>query len=628
MADNYIVSARKYRPDSFQSIVGQGAMASTLRTAVQQGRLAHAYLFCGPRGVGKTTAARVLAKTINCLNLTPEGEACNECESCRAFNEGRSFNIFELDAASNNSVEDIRQLTEQVTMPPALGKYKVYIIDEVHMLSVTAFNAFLKTLEEPPSYAIFILATTEKHKILPTILSRCQIYDFKRITVGDITHHLQYVAKSEGIVADEAALGLIAEKADGGMRDALSMFDRIASFAGGQITYEHALESLNVLDYSYFIRTFDHLLSGDYRSLLLLLDELLGKGFEGQTILAGLAAFARDLLVVQHPGTSVLLEKPERVTQAYEALATRCTPAQLFAAIRALVQADQQYRQATNKRLLIELTLLGLVSTFHTAGELATPPPSTASPAQPQAGASAQATPSTQASPTPTPTTAPAPQPASPTQPTSAPSPPSAPQPVAVSQPVASPQPVAQPAPQPVASPQPAPQPIAQPVTSTPSSEQTAGGRRQLFGRRRTGAGEASEAGQSESPAEEEHEPFTEEELQRAYVRFVEQELSSEQIICRNILHAELPTLQTEGQAELALPPGNAIRETVEAVLPQLQSFLRRTLHNTRLVLSLREKSTEEQSRLALTPEDRLKKLIEINPDVQQLKEQLQLRLS
>ena len=646
MADNYIVSARKYRPDSFQSIVGQGAMASTLRTAVQQGRLAHAYLFCGPRGVGKTTAARVLAKTINCLNLTPEGEACNECESCRAFNEGRSFNIFELDAASNNSVEDIRQLTEQVTMPPALGKYKVYIIDEVHMLSVTAFNAFLKTLEEPPSYAIFILATTEKHKILPTILSRCQIYDFKRITVGDITHHLQYVAQSEGIVADEAALGLIAEKADGGMRDALSMFDRIASFAGGQITYEHALESLNVLDYSYFIRTFDHLLTGDYRSLLLLLDELLGKGFEGQTILAGLAAFARDLLVVQHPGTSVLLEKPERVTQAYEALATRCTPAQLFAAIRALVQADQQYRQATNKRLLIELTLLGLVSTFHTAGELATPPSSTASPAQPQAGASAQATPSPQASPTPTPTTAPQPQPASPTQPTSAPSPTPAPQPTASPQPAPQPVAVPQPAPQPVAVPKPvavsqpvaspqpvaqpvaSPQPVAQPVTPTPSSEQAAGGRRQLFGRRRTGAGEASEAGQSESPAEEEHEPFTEEELQRAYVRFVEQELSSEQIICRNILHAELPTLQTEGQAELALPPGNAIRETVEAVLPQLQSFLRRTLHNTRLVLSLREKSTEEQSRLALTPEDRLKKLIEINPDVQQLKEQLQLRLS
>lgn len=624
MADNYIVSARKYRPDSFQSIVGQGAMASTLRTAVQQGRLAHAYLFCGPRGVGKTTAARVLAKTINCQSLTAEGEACNECESCRAFNEGRSFNIFELDAASNNSVEDIRQLTEQVTMPPALGKYKVYIIDEVHMLSVTAFNAFLKTLEEPPSYAIFILATTEKHKILPTILSRCQIYDFKRITVGDITHHLQYVAQSEGIVADEAALGLIAEKADGGMRDALSMFDRIASFAGGQITYEHALESLNVLDYSYFIRTFDDLLTGDYRSLLLLLDELLGKGFEGQTILAGLAAFARDLLVVQHPGTSVLLEKPERVTQAYEALATRCTPAQLFAAIRALVQADQQYRQATNKRLLIELTLLGLVSTFHTTGELAAPAPSTAPAGQTQAGATAQTASPPQASTAPAPAPAPTAQPTPTAQPSSPTPTSSTPAPVAEPT-VPQPQPVV--TPEPVASPQPAPTP--QPVANASSSEQAAGARRQLFGRRRGSSSDTADSeGGTASPAEEEHEPFTEEELQRAYVRFVEQELSSEQIICRNILHAELPTLQTEGQAELALPPGNAIRETVEAVLPQLQSFLRRTLHNTLLVLSLREKSTEEQSRLALTPEDRLKKLIEINPDVQQLKEQLQLRLS
>ena len=624
MADNYIVSARKYRPDSFQSIVGQGAMASTLRTAVQQGRLAHAYLFCGPRGVGKTTAARVLAKTINCQSLTAEGEACNECESCRAFNEGRSFNIFELDAASNNSVEDIRQLTEQVTMPPALGKYKVYIIDEVHMLSVTAFNAFLKTLEEPPSYAIFILATTEKHKILPTILSRCQIYDFKRITVGDITHHLQYVAQSEGIVADEAALGLIAEKADGGMRDALSMFDRIASFAGGQITYEHALESLNVLDYSYFIRTFDDLLTGDYRSLLLLLDELLGKGFEGQTILAGLAAFARDLLVVQHPGTSVLLEKPERVTQAYEALATRCTPAQLFAAIRALVQADQQYRQATNKRLLIELTLLGLVSTFHSTGELAAPAPSTAPAGQTQAGATAQTASPPQASTAPAPAPAPTAQPTPTAQPSSPTPASSTPAPVAEPT-VPQPQPVV--TPEPVASPQPAPTP--QPVANASSSEQAAGARRQLFGRRRGSSSDTADSeGGTASPAEEEHEPFTEEELQRAYVRFVEQELSSEQIICRNILHAELPSLQTEGQAELALPPGNAIRETVEAVLPQLQSFLRSTLHNTQLVLSLREKSSEEQSRLALTPEDRLKKLIEINPDVQQLKERLQLRLS
>ena len=599
MAENYIVSARKYRPDSFQSIVGQGAMASTLRTAVLQGRLAHAYLFCGPRGVGKTTAARVLAKTINCMHLSPEGEACNECESCRAFNEGRSFNIFELDAASNNSVEDIRQLTEQVGMPPALGKYKVYIIDEVHMLSVTAFNAFLKTLEEPPSYAIFILATTEKHKILPTILSRCQIYDFKRITVQDITHHLQYVATSEGIEADETALGLIAEKADGGMRDALSMFDRISSFAGGKITYEHALESLNVLDYAYFIRAFDLLLAGDYRSLLLLLDELLGKGFEGQTILSGLAAFARDLLVVQHPGTSSLLEKPERVTAEYVALASRCTAPQLFAAIRALVQADQQYRGATNKRLLIELTLLGLVPVFHSEGELTPTPSSSPKPAVASTPTASKV--ATQASPAPSP------------QPTSAPSA----------------QPVPQPQPTPPTPPPPAPTPSPQPPITPPPTNHSTGQPRQLFGRRRSAQEGTNGAQQREvSETKEESEPFSEQDLQRAYVRFVEQELSSEQVICRNILHAELPALTGEREAELALPPGNAIRDAVEAVQPQLLTFLRRTLRNSHLTLTLREKNKREQALIALTPEDRMKKLIEINPEVQRLKDELQLRLS
>ncbi len=311
-----------------------------------------------------------MARTINCENLSAEGEACGVCESCRAFEEQRSFNIFELDAASNNSVEDIRQLTEQVQMPPALGRYKVYIIDEVHMLSAAAFNAFLKTLEEPPSYAIFILATTEKHKILPTILSRCQIYDFKRITVQDITRHLRYVAESEGIDAEETALGLIAEKADGGMRDALSMFDRIASFAGGHISYQHALESLNVLDYTYFIRVFELLLQGDHRSLLLLLDELMGKGFEGQTILAGLSSFVRDLLVAQHPDTLPLLEKPEAVVASYGAIAQQCSAASLFAALKTLVQADQQYRAATNKRLLVELSFLSMVPLFMKESDL------------------------------------------------------------------------------------------------------------------------------------------------------------------------------------------------------------------------------------------------------------------
>ena len=612
MTDHYVVSARKYRPDTFQSIVGQGAMASTLRTAVLSGKLSHAYLFCGPRGVGKTTAARVLAKTINCMNLSPEGEACNACESCRAFNEQRSFNIFELDAASNNSVEDIRQLTEQVLMPPALGRYKVYIIDEVHMLSSAAFNAFLKTLEEPPSYAIFILATTEKHKILPTILSRCQIYDFKRITVPDITQHLKYVAESEGIDAEEAALGLIAEKADGGMRDALSMFDRIASFAGGHITYEHALESLNVLDYTYFIRAFELLLAGNYRGILLLLDELLGKGFEGQTILSGLSSFVRDLLVAQHPETLSLLEKPTEVAASYQRIAQQCLPANLFAALKTLVQADQQYRTATNRRLLLELSFLSLISLFRTGSELA-PAPSPQSPSQsspspqpaPQGNASAPAPRPAVASPTPV-----AQSPVSPvrTEPTtSAPAPtPAEPQPRPATRAVA---------------------PQSESMTPTSSSGRPT---QRLFGaRRRVAPVEAEATATNTEPAPpQEDQPFSEEDLQRAWVRFVEQELRPEQIICRNILKAELPTLLEGTTAEVALPPGDAIRTTVMEVHPQLEAFLRTSLRNRSLSLTLREKNPEEQAQVILTPEDRLRKLAESNPDVLKLKEALHLHFA
>ena len=607
MTEHYVVSARKYRPDTFRSIVGQEAMASTLRTAVLSGKLSHAYLFCGPRGVGKTTAARVLARTINCENLSAEGEACGVCESCRAFEEQRSFNIFELDAASNNSVEDIRQLTEQVQMPPALGRYKVYIIDEVHMLSAAAFNAFLKTLEEPPSYAIFILATTEKHKILPTILSRCQIYDFKRITVQDITRHLRYVAESEGIDAEETALGLIAEKADGGMRDALSMFDRIASFAGGHISYQHALESLNVLDYTYFIRVFELLLQGDHRSLLLLLDELMGKGFEGQTILAGLSSFVRDLLVAQHPDTLPLLEKPEAVVASYGAIAQQCSAASLFAALKTLVQADQQYRAATNKRLLVELSFLSMVPLFKKESDLALPPaPTTAPPATstppvtppPSAAGAAPASarvasPATQAAPTPV----------------AAPAPAVAPQSVA-------PQPA-------VATPQPTP-PVASQPTPPPS------GQKRLFGaRRRVDApAEATTTAPADSQPKAEDKAFTEEDLQRAWVRFVEQELSPAQILYRNILRPELPTLRGELQAEVSLPPGEAIHTTVMEVYPQLLSFLRTSLQNQQLNLVLREKTIEEQAKVVLTQEDRFNQLAEINPEVRKLKEALHLRFS
>lgn len=615
MTEHYVVSARKYRPDTFRSIVGQEAMASTLRTAVRSGKLSHAYLFCGPRGVGKTTAARVLARTINCENLSAEGEACGQCESCKAFEEQRSFNIFELDAASNNSVEDIRQLTEQVQMPPALGRYKVYIIDEVHMLSAAAFNAFLKTLEEPPSYAIFILATTEKHKILPTILSRCQIYDFKRITVQDITRHLRYVADSEGIDAEETALGLIAEKADGGMRDALSMFDRIASFAGGHITYQHALESLNVLDYTYFIRIFELFLSGDHRSVLLLLDELMGKGFEGQTILTGLSAFVRDLLVAQHPETLQLLEKPDAVAASYATIAQQCTPASLFAALKTLVQADQQYRGATNKRLLVELSFLSMVPLFKRDSDLNLP--AAPAPAAPQT-ATPQAAPQTP--PATTPPASPAPK--AQTAPVAAPAPQAAPKPApaAVTPPPAAAEPTPAPAPAPAPAASATPPPPA-PPSSAP---------KRLFGaRRRADApSEATSTAPAEAPAPVEDKDFTEDDLQRAWVRFVEQELTPSQILYRNILRPELPKLLDGVQAEISLPPGEAIHTTVMEVYPQLVEFLRTTLQNRKFNLVLREKTVEEQAKIILTQEDRFNQLAEINPEVRKLKEALGLRFS
>ena len=617
MTEHYVVSARKYRPDTFRSIVGQEAMASTLRTAVRSGKLSHAYLFCGPRGVGKTTAARVLARTINCENLSAEGEACGQCESCKAFEEQRSFNIFELDAASNNSVEDIRQLTEQVQMPPALGRYKVYIIDEVHMLSAAAFNAFLKTLEEPPSYAIFILATTEKHKILPTILSRCQIYDFKRITVQDITRHLRYVADSEGIDAEETALGLIAEKADGGMRDALSMFDRIASFAGGHITYQHALESLNVLDYTYFIRIFELFLSGDHRSVLLLLDELMGKGFEGQTILTGLSAFVRDLLVAQHPDTLQLLEKPDAVAASYATIAQQCTPASLFAALKTLVQADQQYRGATNKRLLVELSFLSMVPLFKRDSDLNLP--AAPAPAAPQT-ATPQAAPQTP--PATTPPASPAPK--AQTAPVVAPAPQAAPKPAPAA--VTPPPAAAEPTPTPAPAPAPAPAASATPPPPAPPSSAP----KRLFGaRRRADApSEASSTAPAETPAPVEDKDFTEDDLQRAWVRFVEQELTPSQILYRNILRPELPKLLDGVQAEISLPPGEAIHTTVMEVYPQLVEFLRTTLQNRKFNLVLREKTVEEQAKIVLTQEDRFNQLAEINPEVRKLKEALGLRFS
>lgn len=609
MSEQYIVSARKYRPDTFASIVGQQAMASTLKTAVLSGRMAHAYLFCGPRGVGKTTAARVLAKTINCLNLQPSGEACNECESCKAFNEGRSFNIFELDAASNNSVEDIRTLIEQVSIAPVLGRYKVYIIDEVHMLSQAAFNAFLKTLEEPPSYAIFILATTEKHKILPTILSRCQIYDFKRITVSDIAHHLKFVADSEGITAEETALGLIAEKADGGMRDALSMFDRVASYGEGSISYQQALECLNILDYTYYVRFIRAFIQGDYRETLLILDEVLSKGFDGQLIMAGLAAFARDLLVVQHTDTIKLLEKPETVQTIYEEAARLVAPNALHQIIRFLLDADSKYRTSTNKRLLIELTLLNILTAFTPTALGSMPeiaPERTAT-----AVASPRPTAMPQARPTPSPTTQkqePTPAPKQEavvpkTEQASAPAP---------TQESAEPKQEAAPIQvKPIATPRPSQQ------------EQIRQTRRQFRMRHKTVEDDTQEEA---APLEEAHEAFTLEDAQIAYSRYLEDEIPKEEIVLKQTLGDVLPQLGDNQVLSIALANSPAIIEPVKKKLPHLQRYMQSALKNTDLRVEIQPIDIE-RIYIPTTNREKYEALAESYPILHKLKEQLQLRI-
>ena len=356
--EEYIVSARKYRPMTFDSVVGQLALTTTLRNAVKSGKLAHAYLFCGPRGVGKTTCARIFAKAINCLTPTADGEACGHCESCQAFNEQRSFNIFELDAASNNSVEHIKTLMEQTRIPPQVGKYKVFIIDEVHMLSTAAFNAFLKTLEEPPQHVIFILATTEKHKILPTILSRCQIYDFERMTVQGTIDHLKYVAEKEGIQYEEAALAVIAEKADGGMRDALSIFDQAASFCQGNITYQKVLDDLNVLDSENYFNIIDLAVENKVTDIMVLLNTIINKGFDGGLLIGGLAKHVRNVLMAKDEATLPLLEVSQQQRERYQQQARKCDTRFLYQALRFMNQCDINYRQSGNKRLLVELTLI------------------------------------------------------------------------------------------------------------------------------------------------------------------------------------------------------------------------------------------------------------------------------
>lgn len=476
--EKFVVSARKYRPATFASVVGQKHITSTLKNAIERDQLAHAYLFCGPRGVGKTTCARIFAKAINCLH--PVGaEACNECDSCRSFNEGRSLNIHELDAASNNSVEDIRNLIEQVRVIPQIGKYSVFIIDEVHMLSQAAFNAFLKTLEEPPQHAIFILATTEKHKIIPTILSRCQIYDFNRIRVEDAVEYLKYIASNEGVAADEESLNLIAQKADGGMRDALSMFDKAVSFCGTTLDYRSVAQTLNVLDYDTYFRFTDLLLQGDYVNALLEFDAVLGKGFSGQTFMAGMNKHLRDLLVAKGPAVS-LIEFTGTLMERYRSQAERCDINFLFGAISLLSDADGRIRTASNQRLLVELTLMKIAalgqkknSGLNLAAEPSYPLPDitgntrTQQPAQNQVAAAVSKVDTTQNT-----ASAPAQQPASGAQ--SQPLAPQQPHPIR-QQPV---QPAPTPAPQAAAPqhPAPAPQPASRPASTGGSASLLPGG--------------------------------------------------------------------------------------------------------------------------------------------------------
>ena len=356
--EQYIVSARKYRPATFRSVIGQNSLTTTLKNAIITRHLAHAYLFCGPRGVGKTTCARIFAKTINCSNITEEGEACNKCESCVSFNENRSLNIFEMDAASNNSVDDIRELVKQVMVPPQIGRYRVYIIDEVHMLSTAAFNAFLKTLEEPPEYAIFILATTEKHKILPTIISRCQVYDFNRIQINDTVDYLKYVAQNEKIDVETEALEVMAQKADGAMRDALSIFDQIVSYCGNKITYKEVIDILNVLDYEYYLQMVDCFVRGDVVGSLMILDKIINKGFDVQSFVSGLSSHFRDLLVAQNERSISLLQVSDSIKKRYAEQAKICPPDFLYKALELSVQCELNYKTSKNKRLLVELMLI------------------------------------------------------------------------------------------------------------------------------------------------------------------------------------------------------------------------------------------------------------------------------
>ncbi|MBQ8957255.1 MAG: DNA polymerase III subunit gamma/tau [Bacteroidales bacterium] len=584
--ENFVVSARKYRPITFDSVVGQGSITNTLKNAIRNNTLAQAFLFCGPRGVGKTTCARIMAKTINCLNPTETMEACNECDSCRAFNNNASFNIYELDAASNNSVEDIRSLVDQVRIPPQIGQYKVYIIDEVHMLSAAAFNAFLKTLEEPPAYAKFILATTEKHKIIPTILSRCQIFDFKRITVEDIAKHLAYVASSEAVAAEPEALNIIAQKADGALRDALSIFDQMVSFSGKNITYKDVIENLNVLDYDYYFQIIDHILQGNTSDILLLLNDIISKGFEPQHFISGMGNHLRSLLVSKDPVTLQLLEVSEQLRQRYMTQSQTCPLSFLVKALEINNQCDIDYRSANNKRLLLEIALLKMCALCSTA----------------------LAVPAAQTQPVQMPQNKPAQQPAL--------------QPTPVQQPVKPVQtPVVQESPKPAAQPQPA-QSATAPATPSPVPQP-----QPVIRPRGTSSSISVNKAmqQAEQKAEKKEEawdtPFTQEQLTETWSDFVNRYKNISPSFAAAIGKY---TPKLGPKSEIHFSVDNLLFEQDTEGVTALKHHLKNALHNNQFELKpeLMERPAEIE---AYTDKDKFEKMVEERPYLRTLQTELKL---
>ena len=606
--ENFIVSARKYRPSTFDTVVGQKGLTTTLKNAIREDKLAHAYLFCGPRGVGKTTCARIFAKTINCEHLTPGGEACNECESCRAFNEGRSLGIHELDAASNNSVEDIRSLIEQVRIPPQVGRYKVFIIDEVHMLSTAAFNAFLKTLEEPPAYAKFILATTERHKVLPTILSRCQVYDFYRIGVADIVEHLRGVAAKEHVRAEEEALMVIAQKADGGMRDALSIFDQMVSYSDGNVTYKKVIENLNILDYDYFFRFTDLFLENKTADSILLFNEILQRGFDGGNFIGGLASHMRDLLVSRDAVTLPLLDVSDEMRNRYQAQAQKCPQKFLYKAIRLCNDCDLSYRASRNKRLLVELTLIQL---SQLTGDDSDDASAGRRPAQlkPIFGASTTAAPSS--------------LPNNSTQPSS--------------------QPAAQPSSQPATNSQGVSgvQEFRSPNRATSPAQETTTIPRTM-GRSRLGtvsiraprgqapAGETAGAPTASSVRQEPMSsgpdmPVKAEDLQVAWRTFAG-ELPREDIATAERMNAMLPTLEADGTTFTVSVANTLIESDLKKQKQAIERYVRNKLHNSRLTMQIVIAEAATSTRL-LTPRQQFEEMAAQNPSLKQLMETFDLDL-